>query len=137
PGPSGTSRPDGQTASIMAAAEMAVLRCRELAGSRILTTRDTCPECLKPAQDVQKHLVASVLGADVIAQVKAADSSTLVQGGADGFRSWLCGREVPEEQAAALAQMVESWSARTLYESSFSLPSGFEAHVERVNEYAV
>jgi hypothetical protein len=133
----GTSRPDGQTASIMAAAEMALLRCRELAGSRILSYRDTCQDCLQPAQGVPKQLVASVLGPEVLKEIKAPDPLKLVQGGADGFRGWLTGHEVSDEQSAALGQMIEVYASKTLFEEKHTLPSGFAAHVERVKNLAV
>ena len=137
PGPDGTTRPDGITASdrIMAAAEMALLRCRELAGSRILSKRRTCPDCLKPAEDVPLPMVASVLGPDILLEIKAPEPTALVAGGAEAFRSWLCSNDVAPEQAISLAQMIENYAHKTLFDpEKHTLPSGFAAHVERVRE---
>jgi hypothetical protein len=102
---------------------MALFRCRELAGVRI---RHKCPDC---GDGKGNAVVASVVGPG------RHDPVALVRGGAEGFLELLTEWGVGREQAAALAQMLEVYAARTLYEPTCpDLPSGFVAAVERARE---
>lgn len=135
-GPEGVSRQE-RTASarILGAAEMALLRCREVAGSRILSYRQSCPECLKPAADAPKALVAAVVGQEALAQIEAPPPLKLVTGGTDGFRSLLTDWGFSTPQAEALCEMVTVYAAKTLFDRTHpALPSGFAAQVERMQE---
>jgi hypothetical protein len=136
PGPEGVSRQE-RTASarIIGAAEMALLRCREVAGSRILSYRNSCPDCLQPAADAPKALVAAVLGQDVLAELNVPQPMKLVTGGTDGFRSLLTDWGFSTSQAEALCEMVTVYAAKTLFDRNHpALPSGFAAQVERMQE---
>ena len=137
PGTRDGSRQEARTASakIMGAAELALVRCREIAGSRIRSYQKSCPECLEPANGKPNALVASLIGPQVLTEMNAPAPLKLVAGGSDGFRSLLLGWGFPETQAGALAEMVEVHAARTLFEQMQSpLSSGFAAHVERTQE---
>ena len=75
----GVSRQESRTASgiILGAAQLALHRCRELAGVRI---RHKCGDC---AEGQALSVVASAIG------VQAGDPVDLVRGGTDGFRDFL------------------------------------------------
>jgi hypothetical protein len=112
------------SAHILGAADLALLRCRELAGIRI---RHKCKDC---ADGYPDSLVASVLG-----PAQVLDPMKLVHGGADGFKSLLAERGFGNELAASLCQTLEVYAARTLFEDRQpNLPSGFEAQVEKARE---
>jgi hypothetical protein len=129
PSPTGgreVSRQEVRTASarIYGAAEMALHRCRELAGLRI---RHKCSDC---AEGEPLSVVASALG---IAAVQ--DPMKLVQGGADGLRSLLVEWGWEEAQSTSLCQQLEVYAARTLFQPTCpDLPSGFVAAIERARE---
>lgn len=129
PVPSGgreVSRQEARTASaiVHGAAQLALMRCRELAGVRI---RHKCSEC---AEGEPLPLVASAVGPEQV-----ADPLKLVQGGTDGLRSLLLERGWDDAQSAALCQQLEVFAARTLFQKSCpDLPSGFLAAIERAQE---
>jgi hypothetical protein len=126
PGTRTGSRQEARTASarILGAAELALMRCRELAGIRI---RHKDKNAAPGASD---SLVASVLGTE-----KVVDPMKLVHGGADGLRSLLSEWGFEDTQAASLCQMVEVYAAKTLFEPRQpDLPSGFMAQVEKAKE---
>jgi hypothetical protein len=120
------SRQEARTASarIHGAAELALIRCRELAGIRI---RHKCEECGGDAPD---SLVASILGPDAV-----KEPMKLVRGGADGFKSWLTEEGFGASHAEALSQQLEVFSAKTLcHPTRPDLPPGFVASVEKAKE---
>ncbi len=134
PGPNGVSRQDGM--KIIGAAEMALRRCREMAGARIRRFDTKCHECLERADGKPNMLVAALIGPENLARLGTPEPLKLVEGGSDGFRSLLQDTwGIPDAQATALSQMVEMHAARTIFDSEVSeLPSGFEAHVMRIRE---
>lgn len=97
------------------AAELALHRCRELAGSRIRSRRKSCPGCLDEVQHIENGLVASALGVEGLIPLGAPDPLELVAGGADSFKSLLMGWGNNESSAAAVAKMLEMHAARTLF----------------------
>lgn len=120
------SRQESRTASarILGAAELALLRCRELAGIRI---RHKCKECAEGSPDA---VVASVLGPSEV-----GEPLKLVQGGADGFHSLLRERGFAEAQASSICQTLEVYAARTLFEPRQpDLPAGLMAQIEKARE---
>lgn len=118
----------------LGAIEMAIARSRELAGIRLRKKEKTHPECLMHATGHPNSLVASVIGAESLHQMSTT-AATLVRGGADTLRSLLLAWGYPEAQVAAIAELVESYAARTLFESRQpALPSGFAAHLEHAKE---
>ena len=123
---SGVSRQEARTASgrILGAAELALHRCRELAGVRI---RHKCPDC---GEGQPLAVVASSVGAGEL-----PDAVTLVKGGTDGFQHMLTEQGMDAIQASALCRQLEVFAARTLFEPRCpELPSGFVAAVEKAQE---
>jgi hypothetical protein len=123
---SGVSRQESRTASarVLGAAELALLRCRELAGVRL---RFKCPDC---AAGFPASMVASLLGEE-----NAPDPVKLVRAGTDVFQEMLVMNGISQNQAAALGQQLEVYAARTLYEPKCpELPSGFVAAVNKAQE---
>ena len=113
---------------------MALARCRELAGIRIRQKEKFCPECLQKANGSPNSLIAAAVGADALIQLQVTPQ-TLVKGGADTLRSVVNTWGYAGVQSAAIAEMVESYAARTLFQSQQPLlPSGFAAHFERAKE---
>lgn len=109
------------------AAELALYRCRELAGSRIRSRRKSCPGCLDEVQHVDNSLVASALGVDGLVPLGSPSPSDLVSGGADSFKALLVGWGNPEATAVAAARLLEVHAARTLFhESPPSVPASLE-----------
>ncbi len=146
PGPAGTSREESRTSIlsrssiIHGAAEMALYRCREVAGNRIRqkfrTISRSSPE-LDQIDGKQNCHVAAILGHEAVARIGVAPLS-LVKGGADGFHSLLVTWGFDESQARVLSEMISVYSAKTLFEPVLpQLPSGFLAQVERMRELAV
>jgi hypothetical protein len=122
----GVSRQEARTASglTLGAAQLALHRCRELAGVRL---RFKCGDCAEGQPD---SMVASALG-----PAQAPDPVKLVKGATDGFQELLVGQGISVAQAAALGQQLETYAARTLYEPKCpELPSGFVAAVNKAQE---
>jgi len=122
----GVSRQESRTASarVLGAAELALHRCRELAGVRI---RHKCSDCAEGHPD---SLVASALGAEV-----AKDPVGLVRGGTDGYRQFLLEQGMDADNAGALCRQLEVYAARTLFEPRCpALPSGFVAAAHKALE---
>ncbi len=86
------------------AANMAVIRCRSLAGSRLRTKmKGACPE-------VPNVLVAATLGADGLTQ----EPSLLVATGADEYREFLTASGVEASLVERIGKLIESHAAATL-----------------------
>ena len=126
PGSRLVSRQESRTASahILGAADLALLRCRELAGIRI---RHKCKDCAEGHPD---SVVASVLGPSNV-----VDPLKLVAGGADGFYHFLLEKGFTASLADGLRKTLEVYAGRTLFEKQHpELPSGFMAQVENAEE---
>jgi hypothetical protein len=122
----GVSRQETRTASarVLGAAELALHRCRELAGVRV---RHKCPDC---GDGQPLSLVAAALG-----EQEAGDPVSLVRGGTDGLRSFLTEQGMDGDNAGALCKQLEVFAARTLYEPRCpDLPSGFVAATNKALE---
>lgn len=142
-GDSGRDSRTGQAAIEVGAAEMALARCRELAGIRI-KQRERAPgsgktppiyaEILSQINGKPDGAIAAYLGPEKVALLDV-DPAKLVQGGAATLRTVLEGWGYGYSQAVTLASMVESYAARTLFkEGPPTLPNGFAAHFERAKE---
>lgn len=117
---------DAVAASIVAMAEMAVIRCRELAGSRLRTHARNCETCVEKLVDVEQDLVASVLGFDAAVELEAPTPSALIAGGARVFGQAVRSKGVSDDWADRLCELVELHAARTLYQAQPGvLPAGF------------
>jgi hypothetical protein len=112
------------SAHILGAADLALLRCRELAGIRV---RQKCREC---APGVPISLIASAVG-----QIDAGDPILLVKDGASSFYALLLERGFGEAHAGSLAQTLEIFAAKTLFHPEQpDLPAAFEAQVQNAQE---
>lgn len=125
------------------ASEMALARCRELAGIRI-KQREKAPtfgktpeayiEVLRTINGQPNSQIAAFLGAEKLA-ILEVEPAKLVKGGADTLQTLLVEWGYGKAQSTALAQMVESYAARTLFKAGHpTLPSGFAAQFERARE---
>ena len=113
-------------ASVVAMANMAVERCRELAGSRLRTQSRGCESCVEKLKDVDQDLVASVLGFEAASELGAEAPSDLVAGGGKAFKRTLAKNGISTEWATRLAELVELHAARTLFQREApALPVGF------------
>lgn len=109
------------------AAQLALYRCRELAGSRIRSKRSSCPGCLDEVQHLENSLVASALGAEGLVELGSPSPAALVAGGADGLRALLVSWGNKEEDAQTVAKMLEMHAARTLFHAAPpSIPASLE-----------
>ena len=121
---SGVSRQESRTASgrVLGAAELALHRCRELAGVRI---RQKCADC---GDGSPLSVVASAV-------TLTEDPLKLVKGATDGFRDFLVEQGWDQIQASALCGQLELFAARTLTDPRCpDLPSGFVAAVNKAQE---
>jgi hypothetical protein len=122
---------EGQaSARVSGAAEMALVRCRELAGSRIRSKYRARPE-MRDADGVTNSDVAATLGAVVLEQM-GGDPLALVEGGASAFQIVLEQWGYASREAHALGVMLEQFAARTLFEvQPPSAPAGFAGFLLR------
>jgi hypothetical protein len=104
------------------AAELAVLRCRELAGSRLRARKDSCPHCLEAVAELPNSLIAAALGRMGLEPLGAPDPRDLVKNGTDAFRSLLVDWGHEEGKAQAIAYVVELHAARTLFNEKLTVP---------------
>lgn len=141
PGPAGVSRQESRAAIVRGAAELALYRCREVAGSRIrqqIRARSrTAPELVLIDQQSNCH-VASILGEKRLTALDLNKPLALVKTGADGFCALLEGWGFQDAQARVLSEMILVYAAKTLFQPNLPvLPPGFLAQVERLRETAV
>lgn len=124
----------------MGAAELALMRCRELAGMRIRNQRTwkalqaICRDCADTVEEAPLGTVASSIGPEIVQKLRL-DPVVLTRGGADSLRELLKGWGYPVKQAEALAEMVEVFAARSLFDKRApALPSGFETQIASARE---
>lgn len=121
---------EAASARVLGAAELALHRCREMAGSRLRSKHRARPE-MKDADGAANGQVAAILGPVVLEQL-AADPNDLVSDGAGTFRTLLVQWGHPEREAGALAAMIELYAARTLFdEQAPQAPAGFAGYLTR------
>jgi hypothetical protein len=136
PGPEGDSgRRTRVVASagseLIGAASLAVTRCRELAGLRAKQREKNCPECIRMANGAPNAHVAAVLGEVQMARLKL-DPLEAVRGGADSLRHFLVDAGMPAERVETLADLVEVFAARTLFDQrQVSLPEEIAEQFQR------
>jgi hypothetical protein len=137
PGPEGDS---GRKTRVVAAsvelgaAEMALARCRELAGIRIKQKEKICPEFFVGVNGGPNGELASVVGVEILDRL-STNALALVRGGADTLKIVLATWGYAPEQAEAISEMVESYAARTLFKNGHqTLPSGFAAQFDKAKE---
>lgn len=148
PPPPGAEGDSGRKTRVVAsleigAAEMAVARCRELAGVRIKNkekaggngrTPDRYLEVLALVNGCPLRDIASKLGPENI-ELLDLTPTLLVKGGADTLEPLLVDLGYSIPQSGAIVEMVESYAARTLFKPGHPrLPSSFAAQFERAKE---
>lgn len=118
-------------ASIMGAAEVAFLRCREIAGSRVRSKmRDSHATEVKPHDN---HVLASALGLELLLEAGLPDASELVATGARSFPPVAVRYGLGLDQAEKIQGLIEGYAARTLYqENPGSLPARMSETIERL-----
>jgi hypothetical protein len=100
--------------------ELALMRCRELAGIRIKQkTQKAYPERLEFVQSIPFADIAAVLGQETLLEMGVTDPIALVSGGADNLRSMLKVWGFTIEQADIFGKQVELHAAESLYELNF------------------
>ena len=138
PGRAGVSRQESRAAALHGAAYSALLRSREIAGSRIRTgIRDRSRNATELLR-IDGHpnaQAAALLGKEGLDGCSLPAPIDLVKTGANGFLSICTEWGIDETQARALAQMIEVFAAQTLFEPGLpSFPSGFFAQLVRATE---
>lgn len=124
PGPEGDSgRRTRVTASAgkkMGVVELALMRCRELAGIRIKQKAQRhFPDQLELIESIPYADVAAVIGLETLKELGISNSLALVVGGADNLRSLLKVWGYTKEQADLFGEVVEVHAAKTLYDLDF------------------
>jgi hypothetical protein len=99
---------------IIGAAEYAVERARELAGSRIRTRTKPCGPCQAAINGFPNSMVAAVLGQQTTL-ANAGEELELVRGAGDSLVRLLIRRGVDGAMAREVGIMVEDHAANTLY----------------------
>lgn len=129
----GDSADEATVASLLGAAEVAVLRHREVAGAKIRTKANGCEPCKEDIDGVANSLVAATLGYDAIRDLALPGATRLVEG-REAVMAAACNRfGLSEAQARAVAALVEHHAARTLFDMNPAPfpPSAFRAVLGR------
>jgi hypothetical protein len=118
---------------------MALMRCRELAGARLMQRRHQrdCPECLEAAKDAPLSAVAPIVGQEGIRRL-GLDAFSLVEGGADTLKPLLASWGYSEAQISDLVTVIEVYAAKTVFDAETpSLPLAFMAQLEQMKDSTV
>ncbi len=118
----GTNLP-ASAARFQGAAEMAFMRCRDLAGSRLRSRRKICPHCLEGVEHLPNTLIASGLGRAGLEPLGAPDPRELVAGGADMFKTLLMQWSYDESEASDICRFLELHAAKTLFVQHPPMPN--------------
>ena len=141
PGPAGVSRQESRAAIVRGAAELALYRCREVAGSRIrqqIKARSRSAPELALIDGKSNCHAAALIGEKRLHAMGLNQPLALVKTGADGFCALLEGWGFPPEQSKVLGDMIVVYAAKTLYQIELpQLPPGFLSQVERMREFIV
>lgn len=116
---------------IVGAADLAVERTREIAGSRLVQKARGCDDCKEKIADVPTSMVAAALGHETA--LSLAPGVILTEGGTTALFASLARSGVETDVAMKLCQLVESHARESLFASEPEpLPPAFEAYVRRV-----
>lgn len=130
---------------ILGAADFAIQRGREMAGSRLRSLTGArgdkrCEECQQAISGVANWDVAATLGAERAkpylntAGPGTTGNGALVDGVAQAFAAVLVGMGVTQDWAAELGELVELHAAKTLFqETPDPLPDGFSILLKRID----
>ncbi len=117
---------------VLGAAELQAERARERAGAKIVTAArkpSGCQECAERVQSTPNSMVASVLGAEQVADLKLTPAS-LTAGSCDPLRTVLPEWGVPVAVANRIAGLVEKHAAATLFDPT-PLPEAVSSYIEK------
>jgi hypothetical protein len=123
---------------IRGAAALAIARCREMAGSKIVSRRMSCEGCFKDMETVPKVELAAALGRDIVSGMLGFESpEALVSGGASLFPPIAVLYGMEEDEAKRMAVLIEKAAADSLFVPqggviSFELAQEFKAVTEAV-----
>jgi hypothetical protein len=124
----------GSAAREVGAAEMALHRCREVAGNRIRNrAKGSLPAS---ATSVPAFSVAAFVGVGATDELGVLPQ-TLVDGGTEALRNLLVGWGHSPARADGLCEMIELYAARTLFDENVSLPAAIEAKISQMAETTV
>lgn len=132
PSPAGPSL----AAMIVGAAEMQIVRARELAGNRLWRRAQSCDECRETAKNVAPALIAAALGPDTVRSVIEghATEASLVDGVGIAFADLVRELGIDKGWPEQLGKMVEQHALRTLYEHDVPrVPTGFWSAAQRAS----
>jgi hypothetical protein len=106
----------GDRPELAGAMAVALERCRELAGSRLVSRAKGCDECQPLVRDVPARLVPAALGKFRAASVAPGlTAARLVEGGTSGLQATLLGWGTDHAEVARLCKLVERHAAATLW----------------------
>ncbi len=112
--------------------ELGLERAREMAGARVRTRRESCPECFEGMETVPNHALVAALGGRKLVSMEAPSPLDLVKGSGSLLAAALQSKvRMTEEWATAIAADVEAYAARTLHEEEASLPESFAQLISR------
>lgn len=117
----------GLHAMVRGAALVGLFRARELAGSRIRSRRDSCPDCFQGLDEVPNSDLAARMGDVLLDQVGAPARGLLVRGGDQGFVAALAGLGVDQAAALVLGARLLEIAAAGLCDEVVALPDDFGA----------
>lgn len=117
-------------ARLMAASDIAVLRVREAAGSRLRSLAKKDPDMVSLIDGVKNGSVAATLGKERVHQLRISEAD-LVSAARDLVKDSIRMWRIDEKVAEIVAQNVEKHAARTLYdEKPTPFPATFAAYLQ-------
>ena len=111
------------------AAEIALLRCREMAGNRIRNKDRGC------AAGVPSTMVAARVGHQVLERLELQPRA-LVKGGTDLLRQVLSEMNYEEQHIQTFCDTIEAYATKTLMDEAVSLPEHLAANLALVRSAA-
>jgi len=118
-------QPEGQQMRALGAAELALDRLRERAGSVIRSRKMSCEDCFRGTEDVPNAELAARVGQEIVRALDITSELALVSGGSGTFAARLIGWGYSEHRAKVIAGVLEQIAAETLYEEHAALPEDF------------
>jgi hypothetical protein len=116
---------DGADMRIVGAAEMALERLRERAGSLLRSKRMSCDGCFEGTEKLPNAALAAAVGPDIVTTLGFTSTHALVAGGAQPFATTLVRMGVDPVKARVLADRLEDHAAETMFDEIALLPADF------------
>jgi hypothetical protein len=106
----------GDRPELTGAMAVALERCRELAGSRLVSRAKGCEDCQPYVRDVPARLVPAALGKFRAGSIAPGwNAAKLVSGGTSGLQTTLLAWGIDHAEVARLCKLVERHAAATLW----------------------